>query len=433
MSVRDLSRFIEKNVLKVLRKDMRPYLDAAIQRIEINEKTTVANLKKYVGVGDARAKEIFRDIIVSATAFFGPALTRADFKNSTIPYRKNVFDMDREFDARRPHIPLKSRYGVIDRWKRNKLGPALFAKWGKRVPKIADFSSDFHLGHGSFETGQGKALSAVAYRQGEAVRSLKERGGVLAENFISTILDEASLLKGIDVHAHAETWFDYGERVDRDYVVYLDMQWGDANVTQGREIEKVANQKLIRIFDDLLKDKTRLENWAYYTGTSTPYLKYIDNAITSNVLGKKVKKEKSKVKTKKSTKGTSRRQRLVPPIFKAPKLRNERGQFTSAMNIQAILNAKIKETVADNMGEGGALVYRTGRFAGSVTVDKVMQSRQGVLTAYYTYMKAPYQTFERGFKQGSFRRDPRKLISASIREIARETLSHKLHIRTRRV
>jgi hypothetical protein len=103
------------------------------------------------------------------------------------------------------------------------------------------------------------------------------------------------------------------------------------------------------------------------------------------------------------------------------------------MNIQAILNAKIKEEVADNMGKGGALVYRTGRFASSVSVEKVMQSRQGTLTAFYTYMKSPYQTFERGFKQGSLRRDPRKLISHSIREIAMETLNHKLHIRTRRV
>jgi hypothetical protein len=103
------------------------------------------------------------------------------------------------------------------------------------------------------------------------------------------------------------------------------------------------------------------------------------------------------------------------------------------MNIQAILDARIKEEVADNMGKGGALVYRTGRFAESVSVTKVMQSRQGALTAFYTYMKAPYQTFERGYAQGSLRRDPRKLIAASIREIARETLNHKLQIRTRRV
>ena len=52
------------------------------------------------------------------------------------------------------------------------------------------------------------------------------------------------------------------------------------------------------------------------------------------------------------------------------------------MNIQAILNARIKEQVQDNMGKGGALVNRTGRFAESVSVAKVMQSRQGTLTAF---------------------------------------------------
>tara|TARA_R110002073_G_scaffold119589_2_gene260949 strand:- start:418 stop:867 length:450 start_codon:yes stop_codon:yes gene_type:complete len=131
-----------------------------------------------------------------------------------------------------------------------------------------------------------------------------------------------------------------------------------------------------------------------------------------------------------------RKQKIAAPAMKVatpPPPRTSGGKFTSAMNIQAILNARIKEQVQDNMGKGGALVNRTGRFAESVSVAKVMQSRQGTLTAYYTYMKAPYQTFERGFAQGSMRRDPRNLIASSIREIARETLSHKIPIRTRRV
>jgi hypothetical protein len=157
------------------------------------------------------------------------------------------------------------------------------------------------------------------------------------------------------------------------------------------------------------------------------------DVITDTLLGNK----KVKPYRRKGSKKVKTKSRKVPaiPIKNAtpPKLRTSGGRFTSAMNIQAILNAKIKEEVADNMGKGGALVYRTGRFAESVSVQKVMQSRQGALTAFYTYMKAPYQTFERGYAQGSLRRDPRKLIAASIREIARETLSHKIHIKTRRV
>ena len=36
----------------------------------------------------------------------------------------------------------------------------------------------------------------------------------------------------------------------------------------------------------------------------------------------------------------------------------------------------------------------------------------------YTYMRNPYETFEPGNKQGSTQRDPRKIIGASIRELA---------------
>ena len=167
-------------------------------------------------------------------------------------------------------------------------------------------------------------------------------------------------------------------------------------------------------------------------GGSKSIIDATSDIVDQVLIGKgKVRAYKKRHKGKILGKKTTKRVRLkTAPV---QKLRDSKGQFTSPMNIQAILNAKIKEQVADNMGKGGALVYRTGRFAQSVSVNKVMQSRQGTLTAYYTYMKAPYQTFERGFKQGSLRRDPRKLISSSIREIAAESLNHKLHIKTRRV
>ena len=167
--------------------------------------------------------------------------------------------------------------------------------------------------------------------------------------------------------------------------------------------------------------------------SSPTTMQVLDKALTAAILekGKKVYKDGAKAKVE--YKNPKKDKQIRGKKAGKSRLRTAGGQFTSAMNIQAILNAKIKEEVADNMGKGGALVYRTGRFASSVSVEKVMQSRQGTLTAFYTYMKSPYQTFERGFKQGSLRRDPRKLISHSIREIAMETLNHKLHIRTRRV
>ena len=176
-----------------------------------------------------------------------------------------------------------------------------------------------------------------------------------------------------------------------------------------------------------------LEDIALEYDSSPSTMKWVDQALTAAIL------EKGKKSLRKTTSvSTTYKNRKKEKVGKTPvppsrTLRTSGGQFTSTLNIENLLNAQIKQQVADNMGKGGALVYRTGRFAESVAVEKVTQSRQGALTAYYTYMKAPYQTFERGFAQGSLRRDPRKLIAASIREIARETLSHKLGIRVRRV
>jgi len=128
--------------------------------------------------------------------------------------------------------------------------------------------------------------------------------------------------------------------------------------------------------------------------------------------------------------------RVKPPkiaIVTPPRIRDIKGRFTSAASIQQLIQAQITAQVKDNMGEGGSLVNRTGRFAESVTVTNVTQTRQGSLTAFYNYMKYPYQTFERGFKQGSTRRDPRLLIHKSIREIAQKLVHNKLNIKTRRV
>jgi hypothetical protein len=47
-----------------------------------------------------------------------------------------------------------------------------------------------------------------------------------------------------------------------------------------------------------------------------------------------------------------------------------------------------------------------------------VQTPQGFPSVGYTYALYPYQTFEPGYVQGSAERDPRKLIDASIREIA---------------
>lgn len=102
----------------------------------------------------------------------------------------------------------------------------------------------------------------------------------------------------------------------------------------------------------------------------------------------------------------------------------------SLVTIQQLLNGKLRDQIQQNMGRGNAksiLNYRSGRFADSVRVTKLARTKDDEVTAFYTYMKYPYQTFEPGFKQGQIAsRDPKLLISKSIRDIARDIVTARL-------
>lgn len=98
----------------------------------------------------------------------------------------------------------------------------------------------------------------------------------------------------------------------------------------------------------------------------------------------------------------------------------------SAIKLQNLLNQKLVETVKQNMGSGGRrdiLNLRTGRFAESVQAQRVSQSRRGMISVFYSYMRNPYATFSAGGEQARpSSRDPKLLISKSIRQIAAELM-----------
>ena len=95
-----------------------------------------------------------------------------------------------------------------------------------------------------------------------------------------------------------------------------------------------------------------------------------------------------------------------------------------------MLNHRLPQTVEKNMGPP-RLTNQTGRFANSTRITDIGVTTQGFPSVGYTYDKNPYQTFEVGYKQGSQDLDPRKLIDASIREIAAQFAIGRFY--TRRV
>ena len=74
----------------------------------------------------------------------------------------------------------------------------------------------------------------------------------------------------------------------------------------------------------------------------------------------------------------------------------------------------------------------SGRFASSVKLVDVNQTKKGFLSFGYTYEKSPYQVFEVGTGQAPWstpERDPRKLIDKSIREVAAEMALGRFYTR----
>ncbi len=94
-------------------------------------------------------------------------------------------------------------------------------------------------------------------------------------------------------------------------------------------------------------------------------------------------------------------------------------QGASLYTVMAMISEKLPQTVRKNMG-APRLENQTGRFANSVKMTDVIQTPQGYPSFGYTYAKEPYQVYETG-SSGNWttpERDPRRLIDASIREIA---------------
>jgi len=172
---------------------------------------------------------------------------------------------------------------------------------------------------------------------------------------------------------------------------------------------------------------------------------------TKVVGGKKVKTVTGKrstgpVKNTSPVKGRRKKGKVGKNIVKTPissmagvgtgLIRQQQKQRTKRSNIALAglmtrLNSALPYMVRENM-ESPRLNYRgTGRegpFTSTVRVTGVTPMNRknpeaGGVNINYTYGLYPYQTFEPGFEQGDFYRDPRKLIEESIFELARNIKS----------
>ena len=164
---------------------------------------------------------------------------------------------------------------------------------------------------------------------------------------------------------------------------------------------------------------------------SPSLIEHIENTIVNKLLGKPTRKFKQTkeaingslvVDYKKAVPKVTKR-KIVTKVLKVNttstvRLRSVTGAFQSVSNLEALIRMSLYETIKSNM-HSPALNFQTGRFAESVELKSISyDNRAGAVTAFLTYMKYPYATFEPGGDRGSIDRSPSSLIIRSVREIA---------------
>ena len=194
---------------------------------------------------------------------------------------------------------------------------------------------------------------------------------------------------------------------------------------------------LQKILTSILAEKGT--GWAEIPGSDSALTAVKKSALNqfANISGKRTKNniKKQRIKTKRA-KGKSdsekpkRRVVTVKGVSTAATVGGkratgspEKAQKTRGASIPSVpqligaINQRLPDVVARNM-EPPRLQKQTGRLASSARITDIVTTRKGFPSIGYTYQKNPYQTFELGQNQGSPDYDPRKLIDASIREIA---------------
>lgn len=205
--------------------------------------------------------------------------------------------------------------------------------------------------------------------------------------------------------------------------------------------DRIENQKHYRIAEnkyvDLLKDLLK-KFPLHQVHFSRSMEEEIRARIVDALRGVKSKSTKSKASHKakvlqKAVIGATKGNLPSPQQIKLKNLETKRA--IGLPRLLAILNNHLQDVVSANMqdpddydrGSRKLLTYRTGRFAESVKVERLSASREGAITAFYSYMKNPYATFSAGGRQQNPRsRDPKSLISRSIREIAAKYVAEQM-------
>ena len=266
------------------------------------------------------------------------------------------------------------------------------------------------------------------------------------------------LISKLRIRGDAESWFtNQVERASKETKVGQKGGWQREDIKDAKEESNTLLTRMRKIIKDQYAkagaagegDKQRSDPLIQTMGEMIVNVSGIKRLARQGVVINnsryklKVPKSKPPIKAEKKWKQKGKVLKHKNPqvlsgfgAFKASTAFRRKGTTESSDSIApllALLNAKLPQTVAKNMGTP-RLESQTGRFASSVRITDVNQTAQGFPSVGYTYQKNPYQIFEMGAGAAPWAttaRDPRNLIDASIREVARELAVGRFY--TRRV
>lgn len=212
--------------------------------------------------------------------------------------------------------------------------------------------------------------------------------------------------------------------------VYVENQFGLINQGSTKEAE-VSNLLQQALGDFVQKEAPNLIRPRINKETNN-FLDIAKKAGAKTTKKLPVAKKQTSSKTK-NIKSTNKISKVTAATFSVGGLvkatsASEQKNWSSLKNI---LNNKLPQQVAKNMGEPG-LVYRTGRFANSAQVVSIQTTKSGSPSIVFDYQRDPYDVFDRTLGKSPWNtpaRDPRALVDKSVREIAQEMAIGRFYTR----
>ena len=318
---------------------------------------------------------------------------------------------------------------------------------GKGNPALQNILRNVDRGHGA------SGGDAVAHVQAARAATVAAKGGINLANTpgLEDFLTEKFKEQNIDlsnVEVVKRVLVDYQQLVTRDgikarYVPVIVLQ----DFLSNRGLDSKEEKAILKFLGEFIENTLAKEDGFIDLKGSPTTRSLIEDKVLFDITKGLTKAKITGIK-RKAPKGTSKQQAKSNELANATasvttvaasraKFKNKKRTTKKAtssefsmVNLIGMINQNLPRTVEKNMG-APRLINQTGTFAASTRITDIVKTTKGFPSIGYTYQLSPYQTFEPGFRQGSQQRDPRKLIDASIREIAAQFAIGRFY--TRRV